>query len=123
MLRVKDRDGNLSIKLMKQIAEYGIGRCPYVIVEGILVSTRYRDMLLELIERFEQNYHAYYFDLPFEETVARHQSREKKMEFGESEMRSWWNEKDFLNVPHERIIDKTFRHPEVLRLIRKDLTL
>lgn len=43
-----------------------------MIVEGILANVRYRDMLLELIQQFEQYCYAYYFDVSFEETLSRH---------------------------------------------------
>lgn len=36
MLKVHDREGNLSSDLIRQIAEYGKGKCEFVIVEGIL---------------------------------------------------------------------------------------
>lgn len=41
ILKVQDRDGNLSIDLIRQVAEYGKGKCEYVIVEGILYNKRY----------------------------------------------------------------------------------
>lgn len=39
MLKVHDREGNLSIELIRQIAEYGKGRCEVVIVEGIVYQS------------------------------------------------------------------------------------
>lgn len=42
--------------------------------------------------------YAYYFDLPFEETLKRHQTKSNCHEFGEEEMRRWWKEKDFSDV-------------------------
>src|SRR5699024_1115916 len=55
MLKVNDKEGNLSIALIKQIAEFGLGKCPFIIVEGILINKRYKNMLLDLINTFEQN--------------------------------------------------------------------
>lgn len=52
MLKVHDRDGNLSIDLIRQIAEYGKNNCEFVIVEGILYKPRYGEMLHNLIEFF-----------------------------------------------------------------------
>lgn len=121
MLKVPDREGNLSIELIKQIAEYGLGKCPFVIVEGILINKRYKNMLLELINIFEQNAYVYYFDIPFDETLIRHSNRAKVNEFGEKEMRSWWNEKDYLGVSNERIITKNSTLEEVVGLILEDL--
>ncbi len=82
MLKVQDREGNLSIDLIRQIAEYGKDKCEFIIVEGILYKERYGEMLKNLIQFYDQEAYAFYFDLSFEETVLRHNSREKKMEFG-----------------------------------------
>lgn len=82
MLKVQDREGNLSIDLIRQIAEYGKDKCESIIVEGILYKERYGEMLKNLIQFYDQEAYAFYFDLSFEETVLRHNSREKKMEFG-----------------------------------------
>lgn len=54
MLKVHDREGNLSIELIRQIAEYGKGRCEVVIVEGILYASRYGAMLKDLIHFYDQ---------------------------------------------------------------------
>ena len=121
MLKVNDREGNLSIALIKQIAEFGLGKCPFIIVEGILINERYKSMLLELINTFKQNVYVYYFDIPFDETLNRHKKRAKVNEFGESEMRSWWNEKDYLGIPNERIITEDYLQEEVVRFVLNDL--
>lgn len=90
MLKVHDRDGNPSIDLIRQIAEYGKDKCEFVIVEGILYKNRYGEMLNNLIKFYNnQKVYTYYFDLSFEETVKRHNSRSKKMEFGEESLRHW----------------------------------
>ena len=69
MLKVQDRDGNLSIDFIEQIAEYGKGKCEFVIVEGILYKHHYGVMLNNLIQFFNHKAYTYYFDLSFEETV------------------------------------------------------
>ena len=50
--------------------------------------------------------YAYYFDLPFEETVKRHHTKPVCHEFGEEELRRWWREKDFSDVLNEIRITK-----------------
>ncbi|RPF53454.1 kinase [Aquisalibacillus elongatus] len=117
MLKVQDREGNLSIDLIRQIAEYGKGNCEFVIVEGILYSKRYGDMLKDLIQFYNQKACTYYFDLPFEETVKRHNSREKVNEFGEDSLRRWWNLQDYLEVEGETLITKDMSHNDILNLI------
>ena len=49
MLRVHDTIGNLSHDLLFEITKYGKEKCEFVILEGILNSRRYGDMLKELI--------------------------------------------------------------------------
>lgn len=117
MLKVADREGNLSIDLIRQIAEFGKDKCDCVIVEGILDKGRYGDMLRGLIRFFDQNADIYYFDLPFEETVKRHNNRPKKLEFGEDSLREWWMPQDFLEEDNEIILTSEMRQEDVLEII------
>lgn len=117
MLKVHDREGNLSIDLIRQIAEYGKDKCEFVIVEGILYKSRYGEMLKNLMQFYNQHTYTYYFDLSFEETVIRHNSRSKKMEFGEESLRAWWNPNDFLVVDGETILTNDMSQHDVLKLI------
>jgi predicted kinase len=121
MLKVHDREGNLSIDLIRQIAEYGKDKCEYVIVEGILYRDRYGEMLNHLIQFFNQKTHTYYFDLSFEETVIRHNSSSKRTEFGEDSLRAWWNPKDCLGVDGEMILTNEMSQKDVLNLILNQL--
>ena len=117
MLMVKDRDGNLSIDLIRQIAEYGKDRCEFVIVEGILNKTRYGEMLNSLIQFYNRKAYTYYFDLSFEETVKRHNSRSKKFEFGEESLRAWWSPNEYLDVDGEVKLTDEMSQSHIFELI------
>lgn len=121
MLKIHDRDGNLSIDLIRQIAEYGKEKCEFVILEGILYKHRYGEMLNNLIQFFNQKTYTYYFDLSFEETVIRHNSSSKKIEFGEDSLRAWWNPNDYLGVEGEMILTNDMSQNDVLKLILNQL--
>ncbi|KOP82478.1 kinase [Cytobacillus solani] len=121
MLKVHDRDGNLSIDLIRQIAEYGKDKCKFVIVEGILYRNRYGEMLNNLIQFYNQKTYTFYFDLSFEETVLRHNFSSKKTEFGEDSLRAWWNPKDYLGVDGEMILTNDMSQNDVLKLILNQL--
>ena len=55
--------------------------------------------LFELAVRlYGGSMYAYYFDLPFEETVRRHGTKPNCGDFGPEDMRAWWREKDFSDV-------------------------
>ncbi len=84
-----------ALPLMKELLVYGYHHSSVVILEGIMDS-RYYKPLFELAEElYDTQIYAYYFDLPFEETLKRHQTKPNCHEFGEKEMRRWWKEKDF----------------------------
>ena len=59
--------------------------------------------------------------MPFEETLNRHKLKPNCEEFGEKEMRSWWNEKDFLKDIHEKILTKDMSIDKIINLINSDV--
>lgn len=121
MLNVQDKEGNLSIELIRQIAEFGKDQCEFVIVEGIMYKKWYGDMLDHLIQFFNQRAYTYYFDLSFEETVLRHNNSPKKMEFGEDSLRSWWSPNDFLGTDGETTLSSHQTEKEIIDLMLKQL--
>ena len=56
----------------------------------------------------------------FEETVRRHNTRDKKQEFGEEDMRRWWREKDFSSVFNEKIITSDIDADSIVEMIYID---
>lgn len=122
MLRVHDREGNLAIDLIRQIAEFGKGHCGFIIVEGILYKKFYGKMLQDLIQFYEGKAYCYYFDLSFKETVKRHNSRVKKDEFGEESLRKWWIPNDYLGVENEMKLTDTLSQSDILELILAQLS-
>ncbi len=121
MLKVHDREGNLSIDLIRQIAEYGKGRCEHTIIEGILYKERYGEMLYDLIQFYVGRAYIYYFDLLFEETVKRHLTRTKKEEFGEESLRKWWIPNDYLDAENEVKLADHLSQEDIVNLILTQL--
>ena len=106
ILRERDMpDKHSVIKLIEMVVEFGRKQSRTVILEGIFAAKKYGAMLQKLASNFDEVY-VYYFDIPFEETLLRHASKSNAHEFGEKEMREWWNEKDYLNMPNEKILHK-----------------
>ena len=64
---------------------------------------------------------AYYYDLPFEETLRRHSTKPNRGDFGESEMRRWWREKDFLPQISETVLTQTVGIDEAVSRILHDV--
>lgn len=121
ILRERDRlDKRSIIELIELVVEFGRKQDRVVIVEGILSAKKYGPMLRKLANKFDKAY-VYYFDLPFEETLVRHVSKSNAHEFGEKEMREWWNEKDYLSIPGEKILHKNLSADDVVRMIITDI--
>ena len=101
ILKVKDGENTQAIPLMKELLTYGSKPSGVVIVEGIMCADWYKPVFELAVELFDNRVYAYYFDLPFEETLRRHQTKPNSHEFGEEAMKRWWREKDFSDVLNE----------------------
>lgn len=90
VLRANDLADNPAIGLIDLMARYSLDQGFSVIVEGILHPDRYGDMLTRLVRDHKGRSLAYFWDVPFDETLRRHTTKPKAAEFGEAEMRDWW---------------------------------
>lgn len=108
ILNVRDTADNESIGLIDEIVRYGLQLGKHVILEGILDRWKYGEMLYHLIDDWNAvgAVHVYYYDLPLDVTLARHDLRPQRDEFSKEAMRDWYNTDNLLNVPGERIFDE-----------------
>ena len=104
MLWVKDGKDTKALPLMAELLKYGKVHSELTILEGIMYADWYKPLFELAIQLYDTKVYAYYFDIPFEETLKRHQTKPNCNEFGEEAMRKWWREKDFSGVLMERII-------------------
>lgn len=121
MLFVKDGPNPEASRLLLELALYGKNNCNIVILEGILISKWYKNLFEKLSYEFKDQIFAYYFYIPFEETLNRHQQRDKVHEFGEKEMREWWSEKDLLDIMSETLLYKELSLNEIVDIIYQDV--
>ena len=101
MLRVKDGENTLAVPLMKELLIYGNKHSEIVILEGVMYADWYKSLFELAVQLYDTRIYAYYFDLPFEETLKRHQTKPNCNDFGEEEMRRWWREQDFSDILNE----------------------
>lgn len=111
----------IAMDLIYQMAMYGNHIGVNVIIEGILSTAKNDTVLHQLINDFNGRCHAYYFDLPFGETLRRHQTKPNKDEFGEQEMADWFHEKDYLGADPETIIDETMSEDDIVAMICRNM--
>lgn len=103
MLWAKDGEGTPALPLLEELLRYGRKHSEVVILEGILDARVYERLFETAKKEFGEDIFAYYYDIPFEETVRRHNTRSKIHSFGGEDMKRWWNEKDFLRNIDEEI--------------------
>jgi predicted kinase len=107
VLKERDTPGAVNIGLIGLIARYALEHAYHVIVEGILASERYGDMLAELCDDHRGPSHFFYFDVSFEETVRRHATKPLASKYGEVELRDWFRPLDLLSMIAEHRIPET----------------
>ena len=105
MLWVRDEPGTPAVALLTQLLRYGHAHSNITILEGILYADIYQPLFEEAVNLFgQEQIFAYYYDIPFEETLARHQTKPNRADFGEEAMRKWWREKDLSAVLSEQFL-------------------
>lgn len=121
MLKAKDGPETAALPLLMHLLEYGSNHHPVTILEGILNADWYRP-LLELAGRlYGENVYAYYFDISFEETLRRHQTKPNSGEFGAEEMRRWWRDRDYSDVLRETALEEGMSRSEIVERICRDV--
>jgi AAA domain len=104
VLREHDVPGGANIGLIDLTVRFALDHGFHVIVEGILSVDHYGRMLTALIADHADRCHAYYLDVPWDETLRRHATKPEAAAYGEREMRAWYRERDFLPDGLERVI-------------------
>ena len=104
VLREHDRPGAVNIGLLGLTCRYAIDSGFCTVLEGILYSAHYGEMLAELRAEYGDRSSWWYLDVPFETTVKRHATKPQALEYGRAELESWWRERDLLPREFEHVI-------------------
>lgn len=122
MLWARDGQDTAALPLLKSLLEYGYANSGITIMEGILVSEWYEPLFRQAVRLFRaENIFAYYYDLPFAETLRRHETKGSGLAFGEKEMRRWWKEKDYIGFIQEKTLTEKISLEEAAALILSDI--
>ena len=119
ILMEKDsREDTDIIGLLEQTVTYCLEKGYTVILEGTLSKPKYKEVLMHLMERAHCLVRVFYIDVSLEETIRRHNTKTVADEFGEEELKSWYQSKNYLDVPGEIIIDEGATLEETVALIQ-----
>lgn len=120
MLAVKDHPGNPTPALLTDLCRWSARRGGITILEGILDSDKYAALFEQLPGLF-RCIHAYYMDIPLEETLRRHATRPQAASFGEDAMRRWYRASNLIGTIPEAIITADSTLEETVARILHDL--
>lgn len=123
VLRERDRPGAANIGLIDTVARYALDAGYHVVLEGILYADRYGAMLARLRADHRGPTHAYYLNVPFEETLARHAGKPIADEVGEADLRDWYRELDLLPSGAETVIGEGSSLTETVDRIMRETGL
>jgi len=119
--REPDQRGMAHAQLMEAAAKHCLAQGHTVILDGIFNASRYSRML-QRIAQHSSNVWFYAFDLDFEQTALRHESRAKVKDFSSEEMRGWYHGWQPLNFVDEQRITAEEGPEEIVHRILDDLS-
>lgn len=123
ILHVWSKEGIIkSEPLMINLLKYGRHHSEVTIMEGVLPSKEYKLLFEAAVKEYGQDIFAYYYDLPFEETLRRHSTKPNRNDFGEEDMKRWWREKDFLPMIKETVLRENLGFQDAVELIYRQVT-
>ena len=118
ILNVRSKEGVIrSLPLMIELIKYGRQNSEVTILEGILPAEDYNALFETALIEYGNDIHAFYYDIPFEETLVRHGTKPNRNDFGEADMRRWWKENDRLPMIAETTISKEKSIHETVEMI------
>ncbi|GLY27406.1 AAA family ATPase [Kineosporia sp. NBRC 101731] len=117
VLRERDSGPGLAPAFIEHNVRFLLHHGYHVILEGILFTGRYGEMLRTLASEHSGPTHFFYFDISFAETVRRHSTRPQAEEFTAEQMRDWYTHRDLLDTLNESVIGETSTEEETLTLI------
>ncbi|TCN52128.1 zeta toxin [Rhodococcus sp. SMB37] len=120
ILRERDEPGGFNIDLIEMIAMECMKRGRLTIIEGILDTDRYGEMLERLMTSTDRPFF-YAFDLSFAQTLDRHATRPEAAEFGPTDMRTWFRGHQPLPFVAETVFDVSWSVEAVVGRIYDDL--
>ena len=121
MLWAHDGQGTTALPLLMELLRYGYEHSAVTILEGILDAECYRPLFELARTLYESEIFAYYYDLPFTETLRRHETKPNRADFGEADMRRWWKEKDTIGIIPETVITQESSLEETVERILSEL--
>lgn len=119
ILNVSDRPGALSVDYIDLSARFALNNGLHVVIEGILHSEIYGEMLTRLVRDHRGTSASYCYELELQESLRRHRTKAKA---AEASVASWYRATDRVPLLNEFIFDSTFTSDQALNVVLGDVS-
>ena len=120
ILHVRDRPGALSVPYIDLSARFALDNGLDVVIEGILHSESYGEMLAQLRKDHAGLTRCYCYELDLDETLERHRTKALAAEVSEADVASWYRSKDRVAALDESVFDATVSVVDALQQVLAD---
>lgn len=120
ILHVRDHPGALSVPYIDLSARFALDHGLDVVVEGILHSESYGEMLSRLRDEHVGVTRCYYYDVGLDETLRRHRTRSLAAEVPGSDLVTWYRSDDRVIDLDESVLDAAVSPADALARILAD---
>lgn len=121
ILHVRDHPESLSVGYIDLSARFALNHGLHVVVEGILHSESYGEMLTRLVEDHRGVSRCYRYDLDLAETLRRHRTKSLASEVSEEQVSSWHRSVDPAGTLPEIVVDATVSAESALDAVLSDV--
>lgn len=120
ILHVRDHPGALSVPYIELSARFALDNGLDVVIEGILHSESYGEMLTRLQVDHLGVTRCYYYLLSLDETLKRHRTKALAAEVSEAEVASWYRRDDRIAALGESVFDAGVSAHDALERVLSD---
>ncbi len=121
VLRELDRPDGVNVGLIELVTRYCLGNGYHVVLDGILNSASYGDMLAGLHADFGG--HFFYLDVSLAETLRRHAGRPLAAEVAEADLVRWYKHADLLDGVPELVVAEQSTLAQTVELVLAEANL
>ncbi|MEY8578800.1 AAA family ATPase [Corynebacteriaceae bacterium 6-324] len=121
ILHVRDHPGALSVQYIDLSARFALDNGLDVVVEGILHSESYGEMLSQLRDDHRGLTRCYYYELSLDETLERHRTKALAAEVSEADVASWYRGDDRVAALDEATFNATVSAADALQRVLVDV--
>lgn len=120
ILHVRDHPGALSVSYIDLSARFALDNGLDVVIEGILHSESYGEMLTQLRDDHVGVTRSYYYELALDETLRRHRTKALSAEVAEADVASWHRRDDRVTDLDESVFDMDVSAADALGRVLED---